>query len=49
MVKARIIEELENPFSTGEDFASMFEQTDVIKLEEGTIVGGRILSIDPKI
>lgn len=46
MAKARIIKEIENPFSTGEDFASLFSEDQGNAPIEGTVVKGKIISIE---
>jgi len=45
VIKERVIAELENPFSTGEDFAALFEGVTIEVPKEGSIVKGKILDI----
>ncbi len=45
MAKARVIRELENPFSTGENFAELFGEVKSSPIE-GTVIKGRILNIE---
>ncbi len=45
-IKARVIKELENPFSTGEDFATLFEKDAANSLKEGTVISGKIVRIE---
>ena len=46
MVKQRVVKEIENPFSTGEDFAALFEKTAANTPQEGEVVQGKILKIE---
>ncbi len=45
MVQTRVVPELENPFSTGEDFAALFEKEAANAPEEGSVVKGKIIAI----
>jgi len=46
MARARVIAEIENPFSTGEDFASLFEENAANGPSEGSVVKGKVLAIE---
>ncbi len=45
MVKQRVIQEIENPYTTGEDFGKLFELSAKHAPEEGSVVKGRIIEI----
>ncbi len=45
-MKARVIEQLENPFSTGEDFSSLLDQYVLQMPEEGKVVAGKVVAIE---
>jgi small subunit ribosomal protein S1 len=44
--KPRVIPEIENPFSTGEDFAALFELEAANAPKEGSVIKGTILAIE---
>jgi len=46
MAGVRIKKEIENPYSTGENFADLFEKTAANLPEEDTVVKGKIVSIE---
>lgn len=46
MAGKRIVKEIENPFSTGEDFNTLLEESNKISPKEGTVVKGTVVAIE---